>query len=346
MSDVQCRAAGCRSVTDAYLCRPCTATLEQALAELPALADDLDVTITRQARGTATPPPAHRRPPVAAPAAEPSRLPARLRSVHGPIALPATAWPFAPSPADLRWAVENTLTTWTRHISAAHNMPAPPPTRVLRRYLAINRNRMTLMAETGPVEPLRAAAGWLLSHLDAIRTDQAAAQIHDEITSTTDAITSTIDRQEPDIFAGRCAATDVTVTLTDGLLATTIGVCGNDLYANLDDTEVTCECGSVYDLKTHRASMADKVNDRWARPHLIADALTTLDEPVNASTLRTWIERDAKLAARLRARGGDPAHPLVLQVGIDDDGHALYRVGDVRARIAAMKAAKTERITA
>jgi hypothetical protein len=169
---------------------------------------------------------------------------------------------------------------------------------------------------------------WLLGAVDSIRMDEAAAQIYDEITYAHAQALRIIDRPEPEVYAGRCDSADVRVSAENGQLRPEVGECGADLYARLGDKAVNCQaCGAVYDLAERKRELLDRVDNEWARPHVIANALTSLDEPITPETLRKWIER---------------GH--IKQVAIDDHGKALYRVGDVRARIALLREVKAERL--
>jgi hypothetical protein len=156
-------------------------------------------------------------------------------------------------------------------------------------------------------------------------------------------IDATVDRTEPDLYAGKCDKPDVRSDLIDGRIVTRTATCGAELFYRMEDRKITCQtCGAEYEASDRKRLLLDAVDDRWARAQVIADALTTLDERINASTLRTWIQRDAEDHKKPQHRRA--VHPLILQVGIDDEGRALFRVGDVRARIAFVVALKSERL--
>lgn len=332
----------CQARTDAALCDNCTAEITKTLAEIPADLTNLTAVATRQAAGPL--------------GLGDSRA---GRQWDGPLAegsLGDAPWVYAPGAADQLWALDNTLTTWARHIAETHDLELPavrPPERfTVTTRLTVRRNRMHLHVDTqvttAPHEPAGlVAARWLLAHAHLIRVDQAAYEIHDELTALAAENTLwTFGRSVPTLFAGKCDAPDVRVDFTDGATLTPrVSTCGADLYAHEGDDDVRCQtCGHTYRLEQRRALILEKMNDQWCRAQLIADSLTTNDEPINASTLRTWIERDAKLTVHGRATVG---RPLILQVGIDDDGQPLYLVSDVRARIAwSRERTKSERISA
>ena len=98
----------CESRADnATLCNRCRGKLEKAIGDLPALLLELDITITRQDRGTDAP--------LYAPAHQYVQTPG-VHYDEGTTTLPATPWPFAHDAAMLRWAIDNTLSTWLRHL--------------------------------------------------------------------------------------------------------------------------------------------------------------------------------------------------------------------------------------
>lgn len=305
----QCQV--CTAPTDGFICAHHGARLEKVLAEMPALIDDLEITATKQDR------------------INPGGK--RGKGDEAPL-------PFNWSAGDQLWAVANTLGTWARHMfESRHPDGTPFPLGEPAQFavdvrVVVRRNRWFISRETRLVRQARPAgptevARWLLGQVQSIRMDEAGGRLYDEVTYAHDQAQRIIDRPEPEIYAGRCDAADVRVIVEGGALMTTIGVCGSDLYARLVDKAVKCPtCGAEYDLALRKKDLLARVDDEWARPHIIANALTSLDEPVTPETLRKWIERK-----------------YIPQVGIDDDGKPLYRVGDVVARVALMRERRDER---
>lgn len=294
--------AVCGGRTDARLCNLHTRDLEKALAEMPALLAELDVTITRQDVGTG------------APLFACARRYVDSGYEEGTTTLPATPWPFAWDAANLRWGIDNTLSTWLRHLAESRGL-------AVSNLLKMDQWQRVIDATT--------LARILLGLLDSIRYDEAADQIYDEILWCQREAMRAIDRQAPDVFLGRCEALVVEVK-GDAVIAPV--ECGADLMAHSGAGEVKCQrCGAVFDVLTLVQHLPE-LDDAWARPHIIAGALSTIDDDLPASTLRTWIERDER-AAKLPIHK-QPPYPLILQKGIDDDRKPLYRVGDVRARLA------------
>ncbi len=341
-----CRACR-REPTDMFLCTTCTNALEKVIAELPAGINDLQIAATRQAKidspqRIVTIPDED-----AVIDDEHRKIPAYLRSKHARIALIATPMPVNLDAATLHAQAVNGISTWARHLAETRGVDFPA------------RDRL---ANGWPVT-LETMCTWLVENIDSIRLDEAAGQIYTQLLDLAACIENATDRHAPDVFAGRCESMVTSLVIVDDTLVPAVDRCGRDLFCHEDDDTVKCPgCGTTYDLAKQRASMLDLADDEWARPQLIADALTELDEPVNASTLRTWILRDERVGRRAegpvhktcshsscsdmrRVDRGAGDRPLILQRGIDDDGRALYRVGDVRARIAWAKHKGRERMT-
>lgn len=315
----ECRV--CRARADAYLCRRCTGTLEQAIAELPADLRDLELVAARQARGPLG-------------LGSPGRFHERTdpdgewepSGPHTPEALGEAAWEFAPGAADQIWAMGNTLSTWVRHLVETRGLTALPPKVAL--------------------------TSWLLSNLDAVRQDEAAAEIYDELTGLhAENERWIIGRAGAEEFAGRCDAAQVTFEQdADGQLVPVAAICGAALYGNSLEPKVTCQaCGMNYSMTERREERDKQINDQLARAHQIANALTTAERPLPPALLRKWIQRDAQAEATDPTPEGPACdvcrhhactlirRPLILEKSRDGDGHRLYRVGDVRDRLAPVR---------
>jgi hypothetical protein len=218
---------------------------------------------------------------------------------------------------------------------------------------------MQRMFTPAPDQPIRVVVDWLLDNLDAVRLDEAAQQIHDEITGLRDEnATWILGRSMADVFAGNCDATQVGFQLdAAGALVPVAAYCGVALYGREGEEHVRCTaCGTRYELQPRLDEIREHhINDQLARAHTIADALTTLEEPLGRDLLRKWIERDA-----LR----DPApegpacesckhptcksirRPPILPQAVDEEKHPLYRFGDVRRRLALVQEQRGIRLTA
>jgi hypothetical protein len=287
LTSISCMVCG--AATDAFMCARCGDKLEQALAELPAGIRDLEITATRQARvGNLPAPPKPDDIPRLA-ESETAQIPAALRSRMGRITLVETDLPFAPAAALLYGRAVNAIWTWTRHLTEARGLTYTGPA---------NIDGMCL---------------WLLTNLDSIRMDEAAAEIHTKVLALTAQIAATVDRQDPGVFAGPCNAPDVRVIVDGDGLRPVVSTCGADVMAKAGEPVATCSaCGMAYDLAERKAWLLSQMPDHVASPRDIANALTSIAEPVTPSMIRQMGFRSE-----------------ILPRGVDGRGYATYRVGDV-----------------
>lgn len=348
----ECRV--CASKTDAFMCIRCGRKLEDALAELPADMRDLEMVAARQATGPLG---------LGAPSRSCERPSKDVAwQAPGPLtpeALGEAPWEFAPGAADQLWAMANTVTTWARHLAESRGLPLPPLTRFRPAGLRIWRNRMYVTVQTWTLHPVVPVAQWLQGNIDAIRHDEAAEQIYDELTGLHEENERWIlGRRGTEVFAGRCDAAQVTfVEGEPGTLVPVAAICNAALYGRSEEAEVRCQaCGMRYSLEARLAEMRNhQINEQLARAHTIANALTTIEEPLTPELLRKWIQRDAMVEQSPEGPAClDCKHstcvmirrPLILQKGTDDEGKALYRVGDVRARLALVQRQRGVKLSA
>jgi hypothetical protein len=336
----KCRACG--AATDAFLCQSDANKLEQALAELPAGIRDLEITATRQARVgnlPAPPKPDVDPDPLIGPlhdtcphdsctrirhemaAAIGLTLPAHLRTRDARVALVATDLPLAPAAALLHARAVNAIGTWIRHLCETRGIDPPTATRgtwLIRSRLYIAHNRMHVR-EPGKVfvplaeQSVTVATSWLMTNLDAIRMDEAAAEIHTKVLALTAQIAATVDRQDPGVFAGPCNAPDVRVIVDGDGLRPVVSTCGADVMAKAGEPVATCSaCGMAYDLAERKAWLLSQMPDHVATSRDIANALTSIDAPLTSAMIRKMVfSRE------------------ILPRGTDAKGHATFRVGDV-----------------
>jgi LSD1 subclass zinc finger protein len=146
-----------------------------------------------------------------------------------------------------------------------------------------------------PADDLASMARWLTQRHHALTRHPAADEAHGEITSAVRQAERAIDRRAERWYAGRC------------------GDCDTDLYARPGAAMVRCAaCPAEYDVDDRRQELLAAAEDTLAGAALIAQALTSLGQPVTPERLRQWAHR-----------GRIVAH------GADQRGRALYRVGDV-----------------
>jgi hypothetical protein len=300
----------CQADTDAALCRRCTDEIESALAELPADLADLQAVATGQAAG-------------------PIGLGDPARQWDGPRsdgALGDARWVFAPGAADQLWAIGNTLSTWIRHLCEQRGLTPPAATRgayTTHSALVIRDNRPVEVRRwrvfhPAPDQPVTTIIGWLLTNLDAIRLDEAAAQIHDELTALPIENRRWIMLPPPEEeFHGLCDAADVAATLDDGRVSLSVGRCGTRLWSREGAQRIDCPvCGASYSRAERQTSMLAELVDTLGTVRQVASTLTTLGRSVTVKQIDHWVRR-----GMVANRGGVPK---------------LVRVGDVLAQRAAL----------
>lgn len=317
----------CQASTDAALCKRCTAEIERALAELPADLADLQAVATRQAAGPLglghghyceRVDPREAWQPSDAPTDEP--------------------WVFAAGAADQLWAVGNTLSTWIRHLCESRGIESPRASRgtwTTRRRLRITRNRAHWWVERVFIpstdQPLSVLIDWLLSNLDAVRCDVAAAQIHDELTSLPIENRRWIMLPPPEEeFHGLCDSPDVRADLIDGAITPRVSTCGTRLWSREKAQRIDCPtCGATYTRAERQASMLAELVDTLGTVRQVAATLTTLGRPVTVNQINHWVKR-----GQIAARGTVPR---------------MVRIGDVldqRAATTARRLSKPRRMSA
>lgn len=251
-----------RPSPDAFLCRDCADKLRRVLDDLPGDLADLQRAATRQTRG-----------PLGLGSEERFGERRDTRSPWEPVGPPVdgalgdAGWVYAPGASDLLWTAGNTLTTWVRHLCESRGIGVP---------------------ERGESLP-----AWLSGRIEAIRQDDAAAQIYDELTWLAGAINSEIlGPPPPDEFFGLCDAPDVRVEITDAGLRPVPGTCGTKLWGPRDAQRVKCPvCGQDYTRAERHASMLHEMRDRLGSVSAVAAVLTTLGRPVTIKQIDGWLYR-------------------------------------------------------
>lgn len=193
----------------------------------------------------------------------------------------------------------------------------------------------------------RYAIGWLRANLAELAQCEEAAGWLRQLSRVRGVAERAVDRRSPDVYGGPCDAPDVKTWLgADGVIGVAAdAVCGTDLWANLGDDTVTCEaCGAVHPMSGRKEWLLEQVRDVWARPAVIARALTSLDVEVSPARLDKWISRDrAEFEAGRRRK---VAYPPILAVDVDQAGKPMYRIGDVMDRVDALRATREQKETA
>lgn len=313
MTRIAC--AVCQAATDAALCRRCTDEIERALAELPADLENLEAVATGQAAG-------------------PVGLGDAAHQWDGPRsdgALGDAPWVFAPGAADQLWVVGNTLSTWIRHLCEQRGCAVPRLVTVDTIAARGSLTRGAVFSSTASVAASADAARWLLAHLDSIRLDVAAAQIHDELTALPVENRRWITLPPPaEEFHGLCDAPDVRAELDGDHVTPRISTCGTRLWSREGAQRIDCPvCGASYSRAERQTSMLKELTDTLGTVRQVAATLTSLGRSVTVKQIDHWVRRGF-----VANRGG---MPKLVRVGdvLDQREAFLKRAAARRKRTAA-----------
>lgn len=189
----------------------------------------------------------------------------------------------------------------------------------------------------------------LRENIDAIRQHQGAGDIARQLRRIRARIERAVDNAQPDEYCGPCQGPAITTELAEDGTVTLIlddtQVCGGDVYRTPASPDGVCsECRTSWDEAELRAWAIATARDEWVRPSAAARLLRTWGYEITEPKLGMWITRDRqeKEAGRVRRAPYDP----ILQVGIDDDGKPLYRLGDFLDRADTLREIEERRRTA
>ncbi len=275
------------------------------------------------------------------------RVPAHLRTTTGRVTLPSTPDATSASARKVLAHAHNVLTTWARRLTesrgvdlnltggvlagpvcAAHRhdfTPADPATGRtagcgLRRdpetgaFTCSRLHCAHPSCQTIRREQLGGTATalcrWFLRNLDSVWLDEAASEIHREITRLRERLQRSLDNAPAPVYAGPCR------TELDGTC------CVRDLYARPGEQFITCDgwhsdglgCGSKHDPIDREQWLADEIEDALVTlPAMkgVVSSLFGLTWP-SPSTVRSW-----RFRGRLQPRG------------LDRYGEETFRGGDV-----------------
>lgn len=169
--------------------------------------------------------------------------------------------------------------------------------------------------EDGPADNLPAIGVWLLARVERLAMHYAAGEAVDEVCSAVRAGIRLVDRPAALWYAGPCS------------IETSGEGCQADLYARPDAATVKCRaCGTTYDVVQRRQWMLDAIDDALFHAAGLAHVLTSLGWACTAERIRQWA-----------SRGRVVAH------GCDGQGRPVYRVSEVREKLADAKRREEER---
>jgi hypothetical protein len=316
----------CARPTDVFLCTDCSSDLRDVFADLPDLAEAVADLASRQ-----------------------SRVYRASRRVRTPdqdwrgseYALRPNPWPVDLDAAALLAELGDTPARCADRIAHTHRLIAPLGAAPIIEdvpIVTVVRNRWRITREVRIVrhrEP-RTVAGlvrWLLGHVNEIRYDETADQIHHDMHHLRDRMRRAVDRAPSAFYAGPCHATvtEPVVEERGGTIYSHVIThrCERDLYAWPGrEGEIRCDgyrsrtpgdqgCGAVHSVGEREQFLLDSIEDALVPLDVLRDVtkgkrpLLRLTWPPNA-TVRSW-----------RFRGQLPVRYL------DQQGRELFRGGDV-----------------
>jgi hypothetical protein len=167
---------------------------------------------------------------------------------------------FHEGASEVRWALDNTISTWARDVAETYQMA---------------------LTATTTVE----AADWLASRVTHLSGHPAADELHDEITSIVHRVRQVIDRMADRVYIGPCdgqGADDV-----EGFEP-----CGSSLFGKPGLSWARCSvCGREYHVQARRDWLLASLEDHMGSSTYVAMVASGLGVKVAASTIRMWVKR-------------------------------------------------------
>lgn len=229
-------STGCGQPTQDMLCSTCLTHLVtdlrqiQTRGQMPGLYEELMVTLTRQ-----------------------DKLTKAGDKVKGQ---GETALMFNAAASEVKWVLDNTISTWARDIAEMY------PHRALT---------ATSTAE---------AAAWMADGAGLLAEHPAAKELYDEITDVVKQVRRVIDRRESRMYLGPCKA------VVDGVM------CPEDVYARVGHQAAQCyTCGTSHDVDRRREHMFHALENHLGSSLEVAQMVSALGVSVSDSTIRKWVER-------------------------------------------------------
>jgi len=271
---IQCSCS--RPIRDsAFLCRWCTEALEKLLAEIPALASDLDTTWTRTSRTGGR------------------GLGIVVRSADRPV-------PWDDRASRIAKELKAHLVGWANLCQEFRIRPEGPACRQCS-----HRSCAMLRSFTPPADTAESLARYLLASLPALRHRPEVTECADQLAAVVGRAEAVIDRPAEQTFFGPCGAIDY---WPDGEPILCAARCPADLYGPEKATEVTCEsCGAPHNVTTLRAFLLGEAQDQLVTAADLSKFLSAYGEPLTADRIRKWSERGL-LVAHGKDRAGRPTY--------------------------------------
>jgi hypothetical protein len=291
-----CHGCGAQVADAAVLCNRCVRITERRLGDLPALIEQLELTVSRQARGGGRGG-GHRK-----------------KGDDQPL-------PFNIAASGKRSLIA-LLEEWADVVAQGAGIRGLP----LRPAVTTDTNRVR--AAVGRMLT-KEALNWL-------RNGNQAAGAFDAIWSIRDQLRSAIDRRPERLYAGPCNANlSFTIDVDDQdniQILDKPSRCSRGLYRKWGDEVITCDgydptariqlplgCGATHTAAERRDFLLASVEDHLLPLRVVWESLYVLlpDADVTWETARKWPRRQRNVPPRLNARA------------ITDQGDELYRGGDI-----------------
>jgi hypothetical protein len=249
----------------AFLCHDCTRTLEKHLAELPALATDLDTTLTRT-----------------------SRIGGRgigivVRGQDRPV-------PWNDRASRTAAALKALVVTWAQHALDLRRRPDGPACR-----RCTHPSCAALRSYDPPIgDTVQALSTYLLAALPTLRHLPEVTQLADEVDAITRLAAKVIDRPAEQTYFGPCGAIEY---WPDGEPILCAARCPADLYGPDDAKQLTCgKCAAEHDVTTVRAYLLSEAEDQLVTAADLSKFLSAYGEPLTAERIRQWASRGLLLS--------------------------------------------------
>lgn len=325
--------AHCERATSEPVCEACAHNLRRLLGQLPGMLDDLQTTVTKQARTSA----------------------GGTRGKGHEYGLP-----FAWQAADVEWTIRNTVRSWkciaaieagviADRLAAARAelgdarriRPLIGPVCAWCDHPAcvVERTRRARIADyprtVAEIEPrgFAGACQVLAEHVDWLRRQPCAGQAFDELTHLEDLAKAAVDTRSYR-YIGPCTALVTVMKFptpdlpADGMLATlpvafVDQVCGEDLRLYAGAKLIRCRrCQAEYDADDTQLVAQLALRDHWDTAAVLAKAVTHDGTRVTPERLRNWANRGLLTAACRIVWLDGPA-------AVCTAGETVYRFGDV-----------------
>ncbi|MFB9778859.1 hypothetical protein [Rhodococcus baikonurensis] len=230
-------------------------------------------------------------------------------------------------------ALTNELVTWARDLDAliGGELDAALDSRGLRdmvhRHRHSRRPDPASLSQDGALDA-ELAAIWLSLHANDLRRHPAVAELFDGIEDAIARCRKAIDRLPELSYKGPCPH----VSYDEERQPFT---CSADLYVERGEDYVSCpRCWTHHRVRDLEQAMLHKVNDQLFTITELLPLLDELGEHVAKSTLYAWANDPKRKKLSPQAwRQADGTHSDYWMRRSDP---ALYRLGDVRALVAAL----------